>query len=96
MMGKIANSIGGKLIHRSYGHYEMSGFIKKNDKYVYFSYDNSFGFGGRTHCLLKNNGYSNTIPLLIRTAKNEFDYTGGDNNYRHFKDCVWLIERLLN
>ena len=97
-MRKIAKALGGELVNQSYGHYDVSGFIRRNDKYVYFSYSNSLNYGGRTYVALKeNNSYSGCCtPLLIRTAKNDSDYRGGYNNFTSFENCQSLIERLLN
>ena len=99
-MKKIADSLGGEVVNYSKGHYDMSGFIKRGDKFVYFSYDNSIGNGGRSHVNLKFcdgwfcDGWHS--PLLIRTAKHERDYTGGRNNYESFEHCEELIDKLLN
>ena len=93
-MRKIANSLDGEVVNPSYGHYDMSGFIKCGDKYVYFNYSNECGRGGRTHVVLKDNG--NWLqPMFCRTAKNEKDYCGGYNNNCYFEDCEEVIERLL-
>lgn len=90
-MRKIAESLGGEVINPSYGHYDMSGFIKRGDRYVYFSYDNGCGVGGRTHVVLKGDG-----PLLLRTAAHGRDYRGGTNNYEPFETCEEVISKLLN
>ena len=93
-MRKIAKSLGGEVVNSSYGHYDMSGFIKCGDKYIYFSYSNGCGRGGRNHVVLKNNG-DWLPPMFCRTAKNEKDYSGGTNNNCYFEDCEEVIERLL-
>jgi hypothetical protein len=90
-MKKIAKGIGAEVINPSYGHYDMSGFIKRGDKYVYFDYSAL----DRTYVQLKDNS-SWHQPLLIRTAKHEKDFTGGANNYASFERCEILIDRLLN
>ncbi len=90
---KIAKTLGAELVKPSYGHYDMGGFIKKNDKYVYFNYS---VLGYRTKVMLTNdNGFHHT-PMYVRTAKNDRDYTGGYNNNCYFVDCEEIIERLLN
>ena len=96
-MKKIAQGIGAEVVNYSKGHYDVSGFIKRGDNYVYFSYDNGLSSKGRTYVSLKdndNNGFM--CPLLIRTAKHEKDFTGGTNNYAAFDRCEILIDRLLN
>ena len=53
------------------GHYYFSGFATKNSKIIYFSISDVRHFpptGGGA-------------DLLIRTAKDYKDYTGGSNNY---------------
>ena len=98
-MKKIAKTIGAEIINHSYGHYDVSGFFKKGSNYVYFSYSNGLGYGGRTHIILKGGHEWDCgccAPLLIRSAKNEKDYTGGPNNFRPFIQCEELIEKLLN
>ena len=57
---------GSNLIKFYIGHYYLYGFIKKNDKYVYFSIPDVRNF--RNHWI--NN-------ILIRTASSEEDFTGG-------------------
>jgi hypothetical protein len=56
------------------GHYYFSGFATKNNKIIYFSISDVRHFpptGGGA--------------LLIRTAKDYKDYTGGSNNYSSLK-----------
>jgi hypothetical protein len=94
-MRKIANSLGGELVNYSYGHYYMSGFIKRGNNFVYFNYDNGIGQGGRTHVNLKDKSGWNS-PLLLRTARDEKDYHGGYNNYESFECCEKTIDHLLD
>lgn len=61
---------GAKLVNVSRNHYESSGFIEKDGKFVYFSISDVRGFPGEWY---KN--------ILIRTARHEKDYTGGSNGY---------------
>ena len=96
-MKKIATSVGGEVVNAHKGHYDVSGFIKRGDKFVYFNYSNAIGIGGRTHIILKNDidrGYHR--PLLIRGARHERDYSGFTNNFASFDRCEILIDRLLN
>lgn len=98
-MRKIAHSLGGELVKPSYGHYDMSGFIKRGDKYVYFDYSN---VGNRTKVVLKEHDkyghfdYGVRCPLLCRTAENERDFRGGHNYFVSVENCEETIERLLN
>ena len=87
----ICTSIGANLVSYSKGHYDMSGFIERNGKYVYFSYSNSCCAGGRTCANLTNIG-----PLYCRTAQHAKDYTGGANHHVPFTEMEQTIDRLLN
>jgi len=52
------------------GHYYFSGFATKKNKVIYFSIpDVRYGWS------------SDGMNLLVRTAKDYKDYTGGSNNY---------------
>lgn len=96
-MRKIAASLGGELVNHSYGHYDMSGFIKRGNKYVYFNYSSSL-CGGRTHVSLRGTSLYTcaSTPMYFRTAENENDYRGGSNNFSSFEECEELIDKLLN
>ena len=89
-MKKIAESCGGELVKSNKGHYYMSGFIKKGDKYIYFSYSSL----DRTHVLLTPD-YSSFPPMCVRTAQSDTDYHGGTNNNLAFSECEAVIQRLL-
>lgn len=100
-MKKIATSLDGEVVNVSKGHYDISGFIKRGDKYVYFSYDNGIGIGGRTHIMLTMQGCSGmagafNCPFMIRTAKDSKDYSGGRNVYIDVERSPLFIEQLLN
>ena len=93
-MKKIAASMGAELVKSSRGHYCVSGFIKKNEKYVYFHYCNECGFGGRTYICLTPN-YNTFPPMYVRSAANENDYHGGTNHNVAFSECEAIISKLL-
>tara|TARA_Y100000361_G_C11091748_1_gene306805 strand:- start:50 stop:358 length:309 start_codon:yes stop_codon:yes gene_type:complete len=57
-------------IKLSNGHYFFSGFAKKNNKIIYYSISDVRFFKSNTGA-----------DVLIRTAKDYKDYTGGVNNY---------------
>lgn len=88
-MSKVAESIGATLVEFSKGHYDVSGFIRRGEKYVYFSYSNFCG--SRTHVDL----FGNT-PFMCRTAKDSKDYRGGSNNWVSVAECAYRIDYLLN
>lgn len=72
-----------ELVNVSVGHFYISGFLRKNDRYVYFSCSDVRFF--------KNDWYN---KLMIRLAKNETDYTGFINNYTSLKDIQANIDKL--
>lgn len=88
-MAKIAENIGATLIKFSKGHYDVSGFIERNGKYVYFNYDSSL-CGNRSVPNL-----TNSRAMYCRTAEHDKDYRGGYNNFTSFEDCERVINRLL-
>lgn len=88
-IGRIAESIGAKLVSNIKGHYDTSCFIERDGKFVYIR-----------HCstLSRNMGCYVKVELdhiLFRTAKSAKDYTGGTNRYCEFSDLKDEINRLL-
>ena len=73
------------LVSFSSGHYFLSGFITKNSKYVYFSTSDVRYFPGKW-----------ASDILIRTAKDSKDYTGGCNNTTTIKNFVVAVNNLLS
>lgn len=73
---KLLNENGFENIELHNGYYQFNGFADRNGKTVYFSsYD-----------------YRNSdIKLLIRTAENHKDYTGGTNHYADITDNEKII-----
>jgi len=63
-------SPGQSLVNWSRGHFYVSGFINQGERFVYFSVSDVRHFF--------NDWY---YHILVRTAKNEKDYTGGVNHY---------------
>jgi hypothetical protein len=63
-------SIGATKIELSKGHFYISGFFSVNEQAYYFSIDDV------RHCF-----YRDYPKMLVRTAKDYKDYTGGSNNY---------------
>lgn len=72
------------------GHYYMSGFIQKGDKYVYLSYRIPRGM---RNIHLEN--MSCFQGFLVRTAKNDKDFTGGSNNFTNIDYLISKIDFLL-
>jgi len=95
-MKKIAASLGAEVVNASKGYYDISGFIKRGDKYVFFNYDSSLSLKGRTYIVLKDGMNCGCHgAMLVRSADNERDYRGHTNNFPSFERCELLIERLL-
>lgn len=87
-MAAIAENIGAKVVAKNNGHYDMSGFIERDGKFVYYSYS---VIGYRTKVMLDD-----SRAMYVRTAKGTRDFTGGYNNFVGFTDCERTIDRLLN
>ena len=89
-MNKICESIGATLVKYSKGHYDMSGFIERNGKYVYFCYSS-------TLCNSRSvPNLTDRLAMYCRTAENTQDYRGGFNNNTSFENCASVIDSLLN
>ena len=81
----ICKENGWLLVRALRNHYEFSAFIKDDgNKYVYVSI-----FDVRYN---RNDWYNR---VLIRTAKNEKDYTGGSNRYYSLPVLQFAIHQLL-
>jgi len=76
--------INSELISLDKGHFYLSGFIKRDNKFVYFSCSDVRG---------SNNEWYNS--LLIRTAKHEKDFTGGSNNFIKLNNFKEKADKLL-
>lgn len=68
------------------GYCMASGFIKKHDKYVYYSTED---YRFPSDSSWKNN-------ILYRTAENDRDYRGGSNHYADIEYLQECVEKLLN
>jgi len=76
---------GSKLVEFNKGHYYVSGFVQKSDKFVYFSISDVRHFPGKWHG-----------DILVRTAKSDTDYTGGSNGYITLERFAEAVNRLLD
>jgi len=74
-----------KLADYIRGFYCVSGFIERDGKFVYFSISDIRHF--------PNKGVAD---ILVRTAKDSHDYTGGINNFADLAGFEPLVDRLLN
>ena len=73
-----------KLVSFHRGHYEVSGFVERQGKFVYFSVSDVRFFPGEW--------YNN---ILVRTAQSDKDYTGGRNCYTSLENFTDSIDKLL-
>lgn len=74
---------GAELVAFNRGHFCCSGFIKRGEKFVYFSIGDVRG----------NDSWKN---FLIRTAKSATDYTGGSNDWTSIENFKHNVDKLLN
>ncbi len=74
---------GASLAAWNRGHFDCSGFIERSGKFVYFSTNDVRG---------NDDWFDN---LLIRTAKNLKDYTGGHNNFTSLAEFKLKVSKLL-
>lgn len=75
---------GWELVNVGRNHYEFTAFIKRDSRYVYFSISDVRYW--------QNEWYKH---ILIRTANNEKDYTGGYNNYTSLPSLQIAVGNLL-
>ena len=85
-LGAVKSAVppGAKMVNVSTGHYDLSGFVENDGKYVYFSISDVRHF--------PREWYTN---ILIRTAKHEKDYTGGSNGHTTLEDLGRNLDRML-
>ncbi len=77
-----------ELVQFNVGHYYISGFFKKRNKYVYFSRE--------IERYNKPINLENKYDILIRTAESDKDYRGGFNYYTGIATIGRDSLRLLN
>jgi len=68
----------------SVGHYDLSGFIQREDRFVYFKISDVRDFPGLW-----------AEQILVRTARDARDFTGGINNYTDLASFRVKVEFLL-
>lgn len=86
----IGAPVGAQVVNFLVGHYDVSGFLKRGDKCCYFSYSVPRG-NAPLNCDARDpmNG------ILVRSAKDEHDYSGGSNRFCNFSGFGSLVESLL-
>lgn len=75
-----------RIVKYNVGHYYISGFIEKDGKFIYFNI-------GDVRFNLSGLGWEENI--LVRTARNIKDYTGGMNNRTTLHSFGKNVEKLL-
>ena len=75
-----------ELVDYMRGFYYASGFIERDGKFVYFSISDVRHFFPQRW----------STVILVRTAKDSHDYTGGINNFADLAGFEPLVDRLLN
>ena len=84
-----AATIGANLKKFSVGHYFVSGFLEKDEKYVYFYYS-------EPRCmaidLLRRDPM---MGILVRTADGPTDFRGGRNNFCNIMEFAYTAANLL-
>lgn len=75
---------GAELILSKPNHFDATGFVKRADRFVYFSVSD---------IRFWQDEWSNHV--LIRTAKHDKDWTGGANNYTTLDNFTENVDRLL-
>lgn len=83
ILKEICKNINVELVKFSKNHYSFSAFMKRDNNYVYLSISDVRG----------NNSWKDHI--LIRTAENDKDYTGGPNQYTILKNLSSKIDEML-
>ena len=75
MINEQIAKVGGTDYKQNVGHYYVSGFFTVNEQPYYIS--------------ISDVRYFDVDSILIRTAKDYKDYTGGRNNYRTIRDNMF-------
>ena len=76
--------VGAILVNFRSGHYDLSGFVQRGEKYVYFATSDVRHFPGNWH-----------DDILVRTAQSDIDYTGGRNCSTTLETFAEDVEKLL-
>lgn len=85
-----AKERGMSVVNFSVGHYFISSFLKRADKFVYFSY-----YIPRYEAPFDFNRQDCYEGFLVRTAEHEKDYRGGHNNFTNLLGLLDKAEELL-
>ena len=83
MINEQLKLVGGTNYKQNNGHYYISGFFTVGEQVYYINFSD----------VRYNNG---STTLLIRTAKDYKDFTGGTNHYIEIKDEMFINKLPLN
>ena len=91
VVSTICKNRGYTLVTHTTGHYFCSGFIKKDTAYVYYHYD--FPRSLQLDLTGKEHRYMDSI--LVRSAKDNKDFTGGQNQFCHIYSFAGMVDGIL-
>lgn len=90
MMSRVCAGIGAKVVKKSTGHYDVSGFIQRRDgSLVYYSWGDFRMFGR-----IDVDACDACVGVLLRTAESTSDYHGGCNNFSSISDLSKKIPQI--
>lgn len=87
VLKELAESIHAELVSYSTGHYFVSGFMKRNELFCYFSMDVPRG---------ENPINFDRDVILYRLAESEKDYTGKGNHFCKLKDLQKCMDQIMS
>lgn len=87
-ISNYAKAVDATVVSNIKGHYDTSCFVGRNGKFVYISHSSGLS-------RMADGVRINLDSFLIRTAKHEKDYTGGNNQYCRLSKLQSMIDKLL-
>ena len=91
MLKRELKDDGIEVVRITPNHYDLSGFLVKDGKYVYVSYSIP-----RYGECIDFDTYDFMGHVLYRSAKNDHDYTGGRNNFSRITDLPDAIRKFYD
>ena len=91
MLSRELESDGIEIINFEPNHYDCSGFLKKDNNYIYISY--SIPRGGYR---IDFNACNAQDGVLYRTAESDRDYRGGFNNFSSLYNLPSNIRKMFD
>ena len=87
-ISNYAKAVDATVVSNIKGHYDTSCFVGRNGKFVYINHSSG-------SCRRAGGVRIDLDSFLIRTAKHEKDYTGGNNRFCHLSKLQSMIDELL-